>query len=42
VRERQVCQGNGFEGRRAIAETLPFTDGIGRLIVTSQEMVDEG
>jgi len=36
-----TCHGTGFKGRRAIAETLLFTKEIRRLIMSSEEMVDE-
>ncbi len=36
-----TCKGLGFKGRRAIAEALPFTPAIRRLVVESEGMIDE-
>ncbi|MFQ5568727.1 MAG: GspE/PulE family protein [Rhodothermales bacterium] len=35
------CGGSGYKGRRAITETMPFSEEIRRLIVTAHEMIDE-
>ena len=35
------CGGSGHSGRRAITETLPFTDPICHIILTAGEVVDE-
>jgi type IV pilus assembly protein PilB len=35
------CRGAGYKGRRAITETLPFTQEVRELIVDSHEMIDE-
>lgn len=35
------CGGSGHSGRRAITETLPFTDSIRHIILTAGEIVDE-
>lgn len=37
----QACGGTGYKGRRAITETMAFTDEIRRKIVMSNEMIDE-
>ncbi|MFT4604176.1 MAG: type IV pilus assembly protein PilB [Rhodothermales bacterium] len=37
----QTCRGSGFKGRRAIAEVLPFTPAIRRLVMESETMIDE-
>jgi type IV pilus assembly protein PilB len=36
-----TCGGQGFKGRRAIAETLPFTNEIRKKILAAGEMIDE-
>ena len=36
-----TCKGAGYKGRRAIAETLLFSDDIRRIILRSDDMVDE-
>ena len=35
------CGGQGYKGRRAIAETLPFTNEIRKKILAAGEMIDE-
>ncbi len=35
------CKGTGYKGRRAIAETMLFTDKIRSLIMASEDIVDE-
>ena len=37
----KTCRGAGYKGRRAITETLPFTNEVRELIVDSEEMIDE-
>ncbi|MFT5515370.1 MAG: type IV pilus assembly protein PilB [Rhodothermales bacterium] len=37
----QTCTGLGYKGRRAIAEVLPFTPAIRRLVMGSETMIDE-
>ena len=37
----KTCAGTGHKGRRAITETLPFTDEIRRLILTAGEIINE-
>jgi type II secretory ATPase GspE/PulE/Tfp pilus assembly ATPase PilB-like protein len=36
-----TCQGNGYKGRRAISETLPFSQEIRHLVAESGEEIDE-
>jgi type II secretory ATPase GspE/PulE/Tfp pilus assembly ATPase PilB-like protein len=36
-----TCKGLGFKGRRAIAEALPFTPAIRRMVMESDGMIDE-
>jgi len=36
-----TCHGSGFKGRRAIAETMLFTKEIRRMIMGTEDMVDE-
>ncbi len=36
-----TCKGTGFKGRRAIAEVLPFTPAIRKLVMESETMIDE-
>ncbi|MBO6576316.1 MAG: type II/IV secretion system protein [Rhodothermales bacterium] len=36
-----VCKGVGYKGRRAIAEVLPFTPAIRKIVMESETMVDE-
>jgi type IV pilus assembly protein PilB len=36
-----TCGGQGFKGRRAIAETLPFTNGVRKKILAAGEVIDE-
>ncbi len=36
-----LCGGQGYKGRRAIAETLPFTNMIRKKILAAGEMIDE-
>lgn len=40
-KECPTCRGIGYKGRRAIAETMLFSPGIRRLIVTADDMIDE-
>ncbi len=37
----RVCKGSGYKGRRAIAETMLFTQKIRNLIMGSEDLVDE-
>ena len=37
----KTCNGTGHNGRRAITETLPFTDDIRRIILTAGEIINE-
>ncbi len=37
-----TCKGNGYKGRRAITETMPFSPEIRRLILAAKDMIDEG
>ncbi len=37
----RACAGSGYKGRRAITETMVFTDEVRRRIVLSNEMIDE-
>ena len=37
----KACGGTGYKGRRAITETMAFSDDIRRLIVTADHMIDE-
>jgi type IV pilus assembly protein PilB len=39
--ECATCGGQGYKGRRAVAETLYFSDEVRRLILTSGDVVDE-
>lgn len=36
-----TCRGVGYKGRRAIAEVLPFTPAIRKLVMESETMIDE-
>ena len=40
-RDCPTCNGLGFKGRRAVAEVLPFTPTIRRIVLESETMVDE-
>lgn len=37
----KVCKGSGYKGRRAIAETMLFTDKIRAIIMKADDLVDE-
>src|SRR5690606_4500697 len=39
--ECSTCGGQGYKGRRAVAETLYFSDAVRKLILTSGDAVDE-
>ncbi|NNF03283.1 MAG: type II/IV secretion system protein, partial [Rhodothermales bacterium] len=37
----KVCKGTGYKGRRAIAETMLFTDKIRSIIMKADDLIDE-
>ncbi len=37
----RVCGGQGYKGRRAIAETLPFSNEIRKLVLAAGDVIDE-
>jgi type IV pilus assembly protein PilB len=37
----RVCKGSGYKGRRAIAETMLFTQKVRNLIMASEDLIDE-